>query len=451
MTALNTAQALSSVFDERETGVDELLACIAAATEGDFQRRPSGADALSKALCGLFEALERRAVNSMDQIVDISINVNETSVMSAHLLYDLRGIGNLTRSMARVAEDMASTINEIGGHGEQIASHAKSTLQAVTSSADVTRGVSTKMQMIAETMRDADDKIAGIRQLTARIEDISVNIRKIASQTNMLAINAAVEAARAGDAGRGFAVVASEVKSLSDRTATATEEIGRIVRELHSGMEHMVASMSSSNQAARDGRTAVGELETTIGHMENRSREMADSAQQIADSLRHQRQSANEVAGDVVAIANRASTASDSLESIIDAMVAAQDAVNAQIIATSKLNLPKKVEKLAQSDHVIWKRRLASMIVGKEGLRPAELADHHSCRLGKWYYSVSDASVTGRREFASLEAPHEAVHRHGLEAVRLYNNGDIDAALQEIALVEEASVDVLNLLRRLSL
>lgn len=84
------------------------------------------------------------------------------------------------------------------------------------------------------------------------------------------------------------------------------------------------------------------------------------------------------------------------------------------------------------------------MVVGKEGLRSDELADHHSCRLGKWYDQVTDERYTRNRTFRDLIHPHQEVHQHGKRAVDLFNRGDIAGALAEIAEVERASVDVLQ-------
>jgi methyl-accepting chemotaxis protein len=123
--------------------------------------------------------------------------------------------------------------------------------------------------------------------------------------------------------------------------------------------------------------------------------------------------------------------------------------VTGQLAILADCNIPNKIIKLAQSDHVIWKKRLANMIIGKEGLKPGELADHHNCRLGKWYYSVTDTTLKARPDFSRLENPHALVHRHGIEAVKLYNAGDVEGALREIAAVEAASIDVLKFLRNL--
>jgi len=95
---------------------------------------------------------------------------------------------------------------------------------------------------------------------------------------------------------------------------------------------------------------------------------------------------------------------------------------------------------------VIWKKRLADMLTGRQSLRPDELADHHSCRLGKLYYSDAAAPYRDLAPFRELEAPHADVHRWGLEAAKCYNAGDIDGAHAAVQKVETASARVLELL-----
>lgn len=446
---MSAMHALSQTFDSPQSSEEELIACLDAAAGGDYMRRPSGNDAVSQAVSRLLNSMENRCSAELRNVVDISVSMNETAFMSAYLLHDLRGVDDVSQSIAAAAEEMAATVGEIGKHGDEIFGYAKSASATAAASAQAVTNASAKMDVVSEVMSKTEAKIGDIQTLARRIDEISSNIRKIASQTNLLAINAAVEAARAGDAGRGFAVVAAEVKSLSDRTATATEEIANIVRDLHSGTDAMVQSMSQSAAAAVDGKQATAELETAIGEMESRVRDVTGSAEQISEALHQQRVAAAEVASGVSKVATNSADATRALEKIVSAMDGAQKVITQQIGRISDDNIPNKVIKLAQSDHIIWKKRLANMIVGLEGLRANELSDHHSCRLGKWYYQASDARSRGRPEFAQLEEPHILVHQHGIAAVKRFNDGDTEGALAEIAEVDAASRNVLNLLRSL--
>ncbi len=441
--------ALADVFDERVSDEDELIAVLEAAAKGDFMRRPSGADAISRAVCRMLDSMQERCDCELTNVVDLSVSMNETAVKSANLLHDLRGVDGFSQSIAAAAEEMAATVSEIGMHGEEILDFARNAAETAEKSKHTATRASEKMNIITDAMGETNEKIGDIQKLAGRIDEISASIRKIASQTSLLAINAAVEAARAGDAGRGFAVVAQEVKLLSDRTASATEEIGRIVRDLHTGTEAMVGSMSESSDAAGEGKKAVNALTECVGSMDQRISEVSTSARQIADALRQQKSASEEVANGVARVANSTTDASRSLDQIVGAMDTAQAVITKQVGRIAEYNLPNKIVRLAQSDHVIWKKRLANMVIGKEGLKASELADHHSCRLGKWYYQAAEANMRSRHEYRALENPHARVHEHGIEAVRLFNNGDVEGALREIDLVEAASVEVLDLLKAL--
>lgn len=134
---------------------------------------------------------------------------------------------------------------------------------------------------------------------------------------------------------------------------------------------------------------------------------------------------------------------------LVDSINATQSHIDALISNFAEKDIKNKVVKLAKSDHVIWKKRLYNMVAGKEGLNADELADHHSCRLGKWYDKVAEPRIIQNDYFKTLESPHRAVHAHGIKAVELYTQGDVRGALMEIKKVESASGIVLDLLEKL--
>lgn len=447
---MSTASAaVQKLFDQTEKAGVSLVDCINGATEGDYMRLPGGDDSVSQACAHLIRNVREKADASLGNIVDISLAMNETAVMAANLSHFLNGVDSETQSIATAAEEMATTITEIGRYGEEIAGEARNAATSVRGSERALDETASRMDVISSAITDTTGRISAIQALANRVSEISDNIKKISSQTNLLAINAAVEAARAGDAGRGFAVVASEVKALSDRTAAATVEISGIIRDLHGGMERMIGSMSVSSSAVGEGVQSVATLRKAMGDVSEKIERVAGNADHISEALIQQRAASQEVAAGTARVAQSATRAAEALGPIIDATDSAQQAVTEQLAMLAKCNIPNKIVRLAQSDHAIWKKRLANMIIGREGLNPRELSDHRNCRLGQWYYRVEDVSMKARREFADLEDPHAAVHRHGIEAVKLYNAGNVGGALREIDEVEKASKDVLRLLKRL--
>lgn len=429
----------------------DMLTALRRATAGDYNTVVEGNDDVAIALNELLSKLARQASTVLTSVVDTSVAVNETVVQGANLLYGLRRVDDYSQSIAAAAEQMAATVAEIGRSGEEISTSALQANESVAGGATALSTVEREIGKISASVSETGERLGTVHALTGNIATIADTIKKIAAQTNLLAINAAVEAARAGDAGKGFAVVANEVKSLSDRTSTATREIGEIVSLLANGMQSMMQAMQANTASVGAGAAAVGQLATAMNAIEGSISAVVRNSKDIAVALEQQKEAAASVAGGVARIAGHAGKSSTALEAVLATMDKGQGAVNALIGIVAETQVPNRLVKLAQSDHVIWKRRLANMIIGREGLRANELADHHHCRLGKWYDQVDDARFRRHPAFAALEAPHCKVHQQGIQAVECYNNGDIRGALGRISAVETASREVLDLLGKLEI
>lgn len=164
---------------------------------------------------------------------------------------------------------------------------------------------------------------------------------------------------------------------------------------------------------------------------------------EISGILTEQNAATDEVAQGITLIADLATANANEVMSLADTMGKTDAKVGNMLNEIAKLSLDNQVVRLAKADHVIWKKRLVDMSVGRLQLRTDELSDHHNCRLGKWYYGEAGQRLAGDAAFRRLERPHEAVHRHGKEAARLFSAGHIDEALNEIGKVEIASTEVL--------
>lgn len=305
------------------------------------------------------------------------------------------------------------------------------------------------MNHITESVQDTVKKVNILAEFSQRIGKISGDIKKIADQTNLLALNATIEAARAGEAGKGFAVVAGEVKSLATQTKSSTDEINSIITQLQGEVQTVLSSMQGSAKAVEEGQAAINEVGRQMDEIHQRIDEVTRNTANISSTLTEQGQASQEVAKGITMIAASSSKSVEGIEKIVSAMDAVEKLISAQIGKLAELNVPDKVVKLAQSDHVLWKKRLANMIVGREGLKAEELSNHHTCRLGKWYDTVEDPKYKDNPVFSKLIDPHKLVHEHGIQAVRYFNDGQLDKALHEIEKVETASKDVLSMLAEL--
>lgn len=425
-----------------EDFIDALLA-------GDFSAEIPENIAIAPKLMQLRDELRAAKQKELSGTVSLSIEANETAILSAELLYNLKEVDARAQSVAAASEQMTASVQEIGSYGKNISQQAQDAQSAAKECDSASANVNTKMLAITHSVADTAQRITNLQKLSESISTILETIRSISFQTNLLALNATIEAARAGAAGKGFAVVANEVKTLASHTSSATDNIQAIIGELGEEMKAITLTMEESANAVSEGEEATEILSAKINTIHEKIDTVTQDTMSISNTLQEQGQAVDQVAQGITSIASSSSDSVVGIERIVDAMDRVEDLVIKQINEISQLNVPGKIIILAQSDHVIWKKKLANMVAGREGLNPDELANHHTCRLGKWYDGVDDQNYLENEKFVALIKPHELVHKHGIDAVRLFNNGQVAQALDEIKNVQKHSEEVLSILKEL--
>ena len=438
-----------SALPEIEERDKDIVRCMKAALDGDYTVSPMGDDDVSTMLFQLISKLSVSAQEEMSRVVGLSVQANETAIFSARMFSDLRKVNEQTQTIAAAAEEMVATVQEIGNYGESIAQQAIDAQEATNLGSEATARAVEGMGHITTAMNVSVEKVKVLDEFSVHIGKIAEDIKQIAEQTNLLALNATIEAARAGEAGKGFAVVAGEVKNLAGQTKSATTEINDIIAKLQEESKNILSSINESSEAVSSGQQAITDAGDQMNDIKEKINNVTENTSNISTTLSEQKVASEEVAKGVGEIATSSTQSVEGIEHIVDAMDAVEKLISAQIAKLAELDVPDKVIKLAQSDHVLWKKRLANMIAGREGLNPDELADHHTCRLGKWYDNVTEIKYKDSLVFQELVVPHKLVHEHGIKAVQLFNDKNVEGALHEISQVEAASKDVLRLLAEL--
>ena len=218
-------------------------------------------------------------------------------------------------------DQVATAMHEMSATAQEVARHAADAAHAANDADDSARQGSTVMQSTIATITDIRGEIANTAEVIRRLESDSGRIGKvlevirgIAEQTNLLALNAAIEAARAGEQGRGFAVVADEVRHLAQRTAESTAEINQIIDTVQSGALNAVRAIESGQQRSEQGVTQVTEAGAMLQRITEAVEAIRDMNQQIATAAEEQTSVAEDISRNLTELTAIASANQDNVE-----------------------------------------------------------------------------------------------------------------------------------------
>ncbi len=195
--------------------------------------------------------------------------------------------------------DMAQRINQVSGQAQESARVARSSLQAAESGLQAVQNAIGGMNAIRDQIQETSKRIKRLGESSQEIGEITELISDITEQTNVLALNAAIQAASAGEAGRGFSVVAEEVQRLAERSGDATRQIAALVKAIQTDTQDAVGAMERSTQGVVEGAKLSDNAGTALSEIDRVSRRLAELIEQISSAASAEAESANEVAGNI--------------------------------------------------------------------------------------------------------------------------------------------------------
>lgn len=242
-------------------------------------------------------AHETVAIKSVcSELSDLSLNIKQQSARQTQTSQQMAvGARNLAENVTH-SNDSAQRAHEITSETEKVA----------TEGGLIIANTMSEMNAMADTIRDTAQRIEQLGTATDQVSGIVNVIQAIAEQTNLLALNAAIEAARAGEQGRGFAVVADEVRKLAERTAQATTEIQQVIQGIQDSKTVAVASMSGMVESVGRGVALTGEVQHSISAMTSSVREAVNVVATIAQGLNTQADAAHAIDAQVEHVADAA-------------------------------------------------------------------------------------------------------------------------------------------------
>ncbi|WP_421236838.1 methyl-accepting chemotaxis protein [Aeromonas jandaei] len=245
--------------------------------------------------------LMRRVRENGVTVVESATEIEDRTCRSQEVIAAQQGE---THQVATAIKELAATSQDMAGNALQAARMTQEAQQVVgQGEAVVDRTIKTIDHINREVLRTAES-IGQLEQQCSQIGGVISVIRGIAEQTNLLALNAAIEAARAGEQGRGFAVVADEVRSLASRTQGATVEIQQMIEQLQSGARASVNAMSAASREAQEGVGLAQEAQHAFGAITEKVDRMVDTNAIIASAIEQQGAVVNEIERNVVRISD---------------------------------------------------------------------------------------------------------------------------------------------------
>lgn len=425
------------------------LKCLKHLIEGNYNLTLEGDDELSVSVRRMIDHFARKGVVQLERTVESAMQAAETMASVSFVTGDMREIDTHAQAISAATEEMSATINEIAAASSEAANLADNTQQsAQTGATAVDNGIG-QMSQISGKVDALTTQAQSLAGASEHIGEILTVIQAIAKQTNLLALNATIEAARAGEAGKGFAVVAGEVKTLANQTAKATEDIQLQVSSIRSVMEQLTAAVSEIQSVVEGGVQSIGDVGKAVSETVQNMTLVTERINATAASVTEQSAAMNEVSESVHRISIMTKQGRENAEYAIRAVSKADEIVNKNMEELDRQEIPHAILYKAQSDHFIWKKRLADILVGTTAETAGDLTDHHNCRLGRWYESIEDPIIRNSPSFRAIADPHRRVHEHGRKAAELFKNGHREDAANEYQEVDKASREVVDLLRKL--
>ncbi|MFM5500556.1 methyl-accepting chemotaxis protein [Aeromonas veronii] len=232
-------------------------------------------------------------------VVESATEIEARTCRSQEVIADQQGE---THQVATAIKELAATSQDMAGNALQAARMTQEAQNVVGQGEDVVERTIKAIDHINREVLRTADTIGQLEQQCSQIGGVISVIRGIAEQTNLLALNAAIEAARAGEQGRGFAVVADEVRSLANRTQGATVEIQQMIEQLQSGARASVTAMSAASHEAQEGVGLAQEAKQAFGAITEKVDRMVDTNAIIASAIEQQGAVVNEIERNVVRI-----------------------------------------------------------------------------------------------------------------------------------------------------
>ena len=277
-----------------------------------------------------------------------------------------------------------------------------------------------------------NNRVQNFKGKIGKIEEIVDLVKKVANQSNLLALNASIEAARAGEAGKGFAVVADQVRLLSSNTAESAEDIVKYVTELKENIDELALAMDETTVSLAEGNSKVEKSIVSMQQMNNQMISIREGVDSVFNDIDTQTKVTRSFSKQIENISQSYTTLSnDCLQTGRRVFKIGRylDKTRSDLVRGCSKITEQDWVRVFEVDHFVLTWRVYNNIVGFEHLQKKQVDDPGRCKLGKWLKQVSDERLIHSKEYISLAKSHEDLHKYATLSWQANEDGDHSKAI----------------------
>lgn len=391
--------------------------------------------------------VENEFTNTLLIIADASENTIPIAQDSIQVKDTISHANLLSSNIVTAGEEMGATIAEISSNVYTSADQVSKTKDLIHEGNDSIQNTIQVSNEVSGFISKLTTQISELQENASSIEHIISVINDISDQTNLLALNAAIEAARAGEAGRGFAVVADEVRKLAEKTTSSTQEIEGKVSQMLNDIRIVSAEAENvSHQISVQG-DVINHTYEIFDRIMNNILSVDSNVSGISTSIEQQNAATQEIVQNINVVSNMSESAESSSISLIDDTDLLSERLQEISGNYSKMKMSSKSTyfAIAKIAHVNFMKRIFDYISKNKSID--QLPNHHTCAFGKFYYGVGKEIFGNDNLFKSIEPEHILVHERGQEVVnhlKEHGSEGIDDKFQQLNTSVTNLVEILN-------